>query len=75
VLVPVLPVELRQSLVLDDQQVLSVPLFSCLGEVEAASDDLFIVDDHDLVVGNCMLVVDIDRNARVPQEGCPCVAL
>ena len=43
-------------------------VFGGLREVEAAGDDRRAVDHHDLVVGDGVLGVDLDRDTRVQHE-------
>ena len=52
----------------DDQQVLGVVLFGSRREVEAARNDGLAVDDHDLVVGDGVLGVDLRGDAGVNHE-------
>ena len=56
------------SLALNDQHVFRVVLLGRLREVEAPGDDRRFVDQDDLVVGDSVLVVDEDRDARVGDE-------
>ena len=58
----------QPGLALDDQQVFRIVLLGRLREVEAAGDDRRLVDQDDLVVGDSVLVVDEDRDARVGNE-------
>lgn len=55
---PVRHVQLRQFLRLQYQEVLGILLLGSLGEVEAARYHRLPVDDHDLVVGDSMGIVD-----------------
>ena len=56
------------GLALDDQQVFRVALLGGLREVEAAGYDRRFVDQDDLVMGDSVLVVDEDLDARVGNE-------
>jgi hypothetical protein len=58
---PVLNVLIGKLLAVNDQQVLSVPLLSRFCEVERPCDNGFSVDDHDLVVGDCMDSINLGR--------------
>ena len=66
---PVFDINLCQGLILDDQHILGILFFSGLREIEAPRDHHAPVDDHDLVVGNGMLVVNECRDPGVRQEG------
>ena len=66
---PVLEVQFRQLLVAADHQyVLRVPFLRRLGEVEAAGNHGFLVEDHDLAVGDGEIIVDPHRNPGVRQK-------
>lgn len=54
---------------LDHQQVFRIVYLSSPGEVEAASDEGFSVDQDDLVMSDGMLAVDVDRDAMIRQIG------
>lgn len=65
VLLPVLYIHLRQISIPDDQQILSM-LFLCgPGKVERSGDHRFLVNDHDLVVGDGVRIIYEDGNARI----------
>jgi hypothetical protein len=70
VLLPVGHVFLGHRLISNDDQVLRITLLGTLGEVEAAGDDGFPVDDDDLVVGNGVLIVNPDGDTLAGQEVC-----
>lgn len=72
---PVIPIELRQPLVLHDQYVLRVAFLGGFGEVETAGDDRIAVDHHYFVVGDGVGGIDGHRDARVFQVGGSCVLL
>ena len=65
----------QRSISLYHQQVLGVLLLGGLGEIERPGDQRLRVDDHDLVVGDGMLVVDVGRNTSVRDEVSGCVLL
>lgn len=67
---PVLRVRGRQIPVADDQQVLGVLLFRRLREVERPGDHCFGVDDHNLVVGNCVPGINHHGNPRPINKIC-----
>ncbi len=51
--VEVLRIQLHQvRRILQNEQVLSVPLLCCFGKVERTSNDGSVVDDHNFVVGD-----------------------
>ena len=69
VLIPVIYIQFCQVLRLDDQQILSVLLLSSLGEIKATCDNCFPVDDHDLVMSNSVLVVNVSLYTLILQKG------
>ncbi len=70
VLLKVLPVSLDEvGHVVQDQEVLSIIMLRRPGEIEGPGDQHVIVDNHDFVVGNGVLIVDIDPDARIIQKG------
>ena len=68
-LLPVLHINSCQLGIIQDQQVLSVLLFSCFGEVEAAGNHRLPVNDHHLVVSDRVPVIDEDRDTGIGQKG------
>lgn len=55
---PVIHVQLGQFLGPYDQKALSVPLFCRLRKVEGAGDNGSAINDHDLVMGKGLLVLE-----------------
>jgi hypothetical protein len=64
-LLPILDINLRQCLILDDQQILCILLFGSFCEIEASRDHNLPIDDHDLVMGNGVFGVDVGRNSGI----------
>lgn len=62
---PIVPVELGQHRISDDEQILGVLLLGCLSEVEAARVHDLPIDDHHLVVCDGVSAVDPGWNAGV----------
>ena len=52
----------------DHQEVFRVVLLGGFGEIESARHDRLVVDNHDLVVGDGVLGVDLRRDARMDHE-------
>lgn len=52
----------------NDQEVFGIGIFRRLGEIERPRNDGLAVDHHDLVMGNGVLGVDLDRDARIMNE-------
>ncbi len=73
VLSPIYQIELSQSLIPNDQQILSVFLFGCLGEVKRPCDHSGSVDDHHLIVSDGMLVVNPDWDAFILKKRRPSI--
>lgn len=63
----VLKIFFTQGMTMDNEQILSISIFCGLGEVKAASDDYLPVDDHYLVMGNGVCVIDIPAE-RAPNK-------
>jgi hypothetical protein len=58
--VPIRGIPGSQISTLDDQQILRITFLGRFGEVERAGDDRIGIYDRDLVVGDCMLIIDQD---------------
>src|SRR6266480_4092637 len=56
------------GVILDDQEILRVALLGGLGEVEGAGEHSRAVEDHDLVVGDGVLVVDEHGDVVIEQK-------
>jgi len=54
---------------MDHRHILRVVLLSGPGKVERPRDDRLSIDDHELVVGDRMGCVDLDRYPVVSEEG------
>jgi hypothetical protein len=54
--------------VLHDQDIFCICLFGGFSEVERSREDELIVDDHDLVVRNCVGRVNVSLDPGVRQE-------
>ena len=54
--------------VVNDQQVLGIAVFRIVCEVETAGDQRVAVDQHDFVVSNRMLGINVGLNSRMRQE-------
>src|SRR5664279_4833510 len=66
---PILKIKHRQVLVSsDDQHVFPVLLFRRLRKIKAACDDIFLVKNHHLAVGNGKIVINADRNSGVHEK-------
>jgi hypothetical protein len=65
---PVFNINPCQCLVSDNQKILSILLFSSLREIERSGDYLGLIDDHDLIMGNSVLVVNKCRDPGVRQR-------
>ena len=61
----VLKVLCTQGMTTDNKQVPGISFFCRLGEAESAGDDYLPVDDHHLVMGNGVCVIDIHWNFGV----------
>ncbi len=72
-LLPVGSVHLRLIPASDGRQVSGILFLGGLSEVERSRNHRGPVDDHNLVVGNGMFVVDIGRDAGVGQASGRCV--
>lgn len=57
-----------QFLASQNQEILSILFFGGFREIERPGQDGLSVNDHDLVVGNCMPPINEGRDARMPQE-------
>ena len=65
----ILRIKRRQGrITAQNQQVLRVGLLRRLAEIEAARNYRTPIDDHHLVMGNGMLVVDVDRHPLIGKE-------
>lgn len=53
----------------DDEQVLGILFFCGLREVERSGNDSRLVDDHDLVVRDGVLFVNVGGDTGITQEG------
>jgi len=59
----------------DEEDILGIARFCCLGEVEASGDDLLIIDHHDLVVGDLVRGIDEGRDTLVDEVSRPGIPL
>ena len=65
---PIVGISDSELIAANSQEILRVPFFSRLCEVERPGDDSFSVYDHDLVVSYGMGCIDSGRNTGVGQE-------
>jgi hypothetical protein len=59
---PILNIDPHQSFVSNNQHILSIFLLGRFGEVEGAGDHHGPIDDHDLVVSDGMLGIDVGED-------------
>ena len=61
--------------VIQDQEILSVALFRCFGEIERARNERRVINHHHFVMCDRMLIVDQRFDSRVGQERRRCVLI
>jgi len=67
--IPAFHVNLRQTFIPDNQQILRILFLSGFRKIETSSDHRFPVNDHELVVGDGVSVIYKGGNACIGQEG------
>jgi hypothetical protein len=67
-LIPILQIRLSQFLGMEDEEIFRIVLLCGFGEVKGPSNHSLLVYNHNLVMGNGVLIIDEGGNPGIAQE-------